>query len=318
MNNKNLGVCSLKDIKNLHDKVITDCRWSSDGIYLGTISKDKTAKITQIDNQGLCRIIHSPPISNEKDKLASIFLWNPIDSKRFCIAGDGKTIELWDVRSQKAATKITSLGHNLSVAWSPDGKYLSVVNKLDFLTFFDVSTGEQVHSVKIAHEINEVAWSSNSDHILVATGATDHQIDLYSFKSSVLNLVEELSAHTSNARFLKIDPTFRRLAVGSVDHTVSLWDLEDLVCDRVITLESSVTGLAFSGDGTELAAASETPTVLICDSYSGETLAKVDIRSDFSAMAWHPTQRLIALATQEKSISNSYLKLLSFPSAQDL
>jgi len=315
---KSLGSPVFKDIKNLHDKHISDCRWSSDGIYLGTISKDKTAKITQIDNQGLCRIIHSPPITNEKDKTANIFIWNPIDSKRFGIAGDSKTIELWDVRSQKAASKITSLGNNLSIAWSPDGKYLAIVNKSDNLSVVDLSMGEIVKNVKIAYEINEVAWSANSDHILVATGAPDHQIDLIGFKDTNLNMIEGLSAHTSNARFLKIDPTFRRLAVGSVDHTVSIWDLEDLVCDRIITLDSSVTGLTFSGDGTEFAAASETPTILICDSYSGETLAKVDIRNDFLSMAWHPTQRLIALATAEKSINNSYLKLLTFPSAQSL
>jgi THO complex subunit 3 len=315
---KSLGSPVFKDIKNLHDKHISDCRWSSDGIYLGTVSKDKTAKITQIDNQGLCRIIHSPPITNEKDKTANIFIWNPIDSKRFGIAGDSKTIELWDVRSQKAASKITSLGNNLSIAWSPDGKYLAIVNKSDNLSVVDLSMGEIVKNVKIAYEINEVSWSANSDHILVATGAPDHQIDLIGFKDTNLNMIEGLSAHTSNARFLKIDPTFRRLAVGSVDHTVSIWDLEDLVCDRIITLDSSVTGLTFSGDGTEFAAASETPTILICDSYSGETLAKVDIRNDFLSMAWHPTQRLIALATAEKSINNSYLKLLTFPSAQSL
>ena len=65
----------------------------------------------------------------------------------------------------------------------------------------------------------------------------------------------------------------------------------------------------------QFAAASETPTLLICDSYTGETLAKVDTRNDFLAMAWHPTQRLIAIATAEKSVSNPiYLRLLSFPS----
>lgn len=301
----------FKDVKNLHDKNISDVRWSTDGIYLGTTSNDRTAKITQIDSQGLCRIIHSPPISNGP---ASIFIWNPIDSKRFGIASDSKIIELWDVRSQKAAAKITSLGNNLSMAWSPDGKYIAVVNKSDNLSVVDLSTGEIIKNVKLAYEINEVAWTANSDYILVATGAPEHQIDLIGFKDTNLNMIEGLSAHTSNARFLKIDPTFRRLAVGSVDHTVSLWDLDDLVCDRTITLDSSVTGLTFSGDGMQFAAASETPTLLICDSYSGETLGKVDTRNDFLAMAWHPTQRLIALATAEKSVSNPiYLRLLSFP-----
>ena len=303
----------LKDIKSEHVKAISDCRWSNDGVYLGTTSNDRTVKISQIDNQGSCRIIHNTSLSYGP---ATIFTWNPIDSKRFSIAGDSKIIEIWDVRSQKAASKITSLGNNLSMAWSPDGKYLAVVNKSDNLSVIDLSTGDIIKNVKLAYEINEVAWTANSDHLLLATGAPEHQIDLISFKDTNLNMVEGLSAHTSNARFLKIDPTFRRLAVGSVDHTVSLWDLDDLLCDRTITLDSSVTGLTFSGDGTEFAAASETPTLLICDSYTGETKAKVDIRNDFLAMAWHPTQRLIAIATLEKSISNpSYLRLLSFPSS---
>lgn len=103
-------------------------------------------------------------------------------------------------------------------------------------------------------QINEMSWSQQSDHILLATGGAElggieivhfdgvelSQVcaDLYGgftlVISHALQLCPPMAAHTSNCYCLKVDPTFSRLAVGSADFLVSVWDLDDMVCTHTI------------------------------------------------------------------------------------
>jgi WD40 repeat protein len=107
-------------------------------------------------------------------------------------------------------------------------------------------------SLSLFKQENEFAWSANSDHILVARGANGvGGVDLISFTtnsnnsnkdSSVkttheLTLVDTINAHSAAGAVLRIDPTFSHMAIGSMDQTVSLWDLEDLVCRNSFALE---------------------------------------------------------------------------------
>jgi len=48
-------------------------------------------------------------------------IWHPEENSRFCVAGDDKVIELWDVRASRPSGKISSMGNNLFAAWSPNG-----------------------------------------------------------------------------------------------------------------------------------------------------------------------------------------------------
>lgn len=121
-------------------------------------------------------------------------------------------------------------GQNLNMIWSPNGEYIAVGNRMDNLMVLDVTASKQFKKVTFGYEINEMAWGYNSDHILVATGGNDMgTIDVIGFKGDTLSLVDTICAHTSNCYSLKIDPTFNKLAVGSVDHTLSIWNLDDLI-----------------------------------------------------------------------------------------
>ena len=55
-----------------------------------------------------------------------------------------------------------------------------------------------------------------------------------------------------------MDPACQRIAVGSNDFLVSLWDLEDLSCYQTVSgLDAPVRMLSYSGDGKYIAAALE-------------------------------------------------------------
>ena len=52
-----------------------------------------------------------------------------------------------------------------------------------------------------------------------------------------LQVIESFTAHSSNCFNLAIDISYNRMAVGSFDFTVTLWDLQDMICKTTIAFE---------------------------------------------------------------------------------
>jgi hypothetical protein len=60
----------------------------------------------------------------------------------------------------------------------------------DHLTILDTRTARQLKKLKFAYEINELSWSFNSDHILIATGGSEMGgVDIVSFDGNELTQV---------------------------------------------------------------------------------------------------------------------------------
>lgn len=223
----------FKDI-NFHSKAIVDVRWSYDGLYLASSSHDRTVRVSQLDSSGSLKSLQVIPTTPPRSGV----VWNPAESSRFLISGEDKFVDLWDVRASKATIKLTTLGNNLYTAWSPNGKYIAVVNRSNNVIVYDSSVGRQIRKVKFGYEINELQWTLNSDHLLVAGGGNDlGTIDILGFKNDDLILVDTITGHTASGIRLKLDADFRRLAMSSGDNNVTLWDLEDLVCHHCVPFE---------------------------------------------------------------------------------
>ena len=164
--------------------------------------------------------------------------WHPFEAGRFSVTSDEKAVEIWDIRAPRMSTKFVSSGLNLFSSWSPDGKYIALVNKSNFITVFDVITARQIKKVKFLYEINELQWTANSDYLLVATASSDQgKIEVLAFDGEELELVESISGHTGTCLCLKVDPIFRRVAVGAADYNLTLWHLDTLVCRQTIPFE---------------------------------------------------------------------------------
>ena len=133
-----------------------------------------------------------------------------------------------------------------------------------------------------------------------------------------------------------MDREYRKMAVGSADFNLSLWDLDDLVCTHTKAFESAVRFLAFSGDGKYVAVAPEGGSfVHVLDVASAETLQKVDCRpptfhpagggsggggpaqsvTSVVSLAWHPRSALLAVGVKTEgkvSTQAPVLRMLSF------
>lgn len=169
----------------------------------------------------------------------------------------------------------------------------------------------QLKKMKFNYEMNEMSWSFNSDHILVAAGGQEMSgVDIVrvtaSDDSADLVPVTSVGAHTANCYCLKVDKSYRRMAVGSADFLVSLWDLEDMVCYNSLScLDSPVRCLSFNGSGEYIAAAAEGNNLVICDAQSAEMVVSVECKSPLNALSWHPEHNIIAIAPDADAAEDS-------------
>lgn len=80
--------------------------------------------------------------------------------------------------------------------------------------------------------------TANSAHLLVATANEQKgTVDLLHFENEDCQYLESIPAHGFQTSCLQIDRNYQTMVTGSLDHTLGLWDLEDLVCHHTCQLE---------------------------------------------------------------------------------
>ena len=230
-----------------------------------------------------------------------------------------------DVRARSPTSKMPSLSKNIYSSWSPDGKYLGVGNQSDVLAVFDINSGKIAKKVQFLYQINEFAFTANSDHIIVAAESGGNPTDMggmeiISWQNEELTPVESIPAHTSICMGLSIDRAYRQVAVGSSDYLVSVWDLQELVCKATVKeVNTGARTISFSGDGRRIAIGGDSPDMYICDTNTGETQCIVDCRGNPERVNWHPNLDIVAVGLSDKGSSRgtigNYLKLLSLDSS---
>ncbi|HJT55144.1 MAG TPA: protein kinase [Ktedonobacteraceae bacterium] len=281
--------------------------WSPDGKYIASASADKTVQVWEASS-GKTVITYA-----EHTEWVKAVVWSP-DGMHIASAGADMTVHLWDVMTGR--TVLIYRGHsNLisTVAWSPDSKYIASGGYDRTIAVWDAFTGEDFgfyHGHAPQNMINAVSWSPDSR--CIASGSDDGTVHIWpvehirgiifkqkrSFKKSIF----VYSKHTGWVKAVAWSPNGKRMASGSWDNTVHLWDPTNGHFFYIHAEHTSwINAVAWSPNSARLATASNDGAVHVFDANTGRELFTKRTfftyeghRDDVRAVAWSPDGTRIA------------------------
>ena len=333
-----------------HTGSVTDLKWNCDGTFLGSVSTDKTLKIAAVEKNGSPRVVQSIV-----DTLYTCIAWHPTQSNCFALGGsDENELELWDVRAQKARVKIVCPAGAMNMAWSPDGNKIVIGTYSNSVFIIDVIKEELVKESVTPHtyDVNHLVWGANSDYILMAVGKEDFgNLEVVQcLPTGELRTSVMVPSHSNNCVYMTVSTGTGtqgtascggRMALSSTDQTISLWNMQDMLCDASIQYDGIIRSVTFTrtssendshsdstsnsdsnsdGDDLLLAVAGENEIVNLYDPVNGKLVRQIDTKfqGKIFKMAFHPTRALLIVATDAKKDSYNHcqaMRLVNFESS---
>ncbi|MGA4847052.1 trypsin-like peptidase domain-containing protein [Streptomyces sp. G5(2025)] len=218
------------------------------------------------------------------------------DGKRIATAGSVGIVQMWDVKSGAALTRLK--GHTspvMSVAFSPDGKRLATGSEDYTVRVWDVKAGKSLTTLEgRTSSVLSVAFSPDGKRL--ATGSEDGTAQVWDVKFE--QSLATLKGHTE-ARAVWFSPDGARLATGSEDGTAQVWDVKSE--QSLATLKGSTDmalSVAFSPDGKRLATDTDDGSVQMLDLKSRKRLATFNDHTTWvSSVVFSPDGKRLVTGT---------------------
>ncbi|MBM4046816.1 MAG: hypothetical protein FJ279_17045 [Planctomycetes bacterium] len=194
------------------------------------------------------------------------------DGKRLASGAFDHTVKLWDADTGKAILTLKGHTHEVhSVAFSPDGKTLASGSLDQTVRLWDLETGDEarvLHSPNAA--VNCVAFSPDGTRLVAATRAAliVRVWDTRTWQEMSPLRWEPLDPSFSHyTYFVAFSPDGKRVATGSHDMLIRIWDLESGKGPLVFWGHNGcVYSVAFSPGGNQLVSACNyAPAIRIWD-----------------------------------------------------
>ena len=151
-----------------------------------------------------------------------------------------------------------------AVRYSPDGRHIASGSKDGVLVLWNAETGQiATRFAKHPQEIRSIAFAPTQDLLASASGFT---IRLYDIRGQE---VKRFSGHSGSIKGLAFSADGKRLASGSDDTTIRIWDIS--TAREVLRLKrhtAAITALAFV-DPQHLVSASRDQTIRLWDLKTG-------------------------------------------------
>lgn len=244
---------------------VNSIAFSSTGSFLAAGSDNKTVVLLNAENGKSLR-----KLEGFSDWVGSVAF---TASGRYLAAGSFQTIMVWDTTTWSALPALK--GHSSyiwNLAFSPaEDNLLTSASVDNTIILWDVAFGQQLRTLRgPTYWMRSVAFSP--DGRLIASGSGDGNVLLWDAASG--EQVFTLRAHRGYIWDVAFSPDGLVLATASEDQTVILWDFSALSggaggnsdnFTSVVLKEhpSGVRSLAFSPDGSILAAGSDDGTLVL-------------------------------------------------------
>ncbi|MCA2555076.1 MAG: serine/threonine protein kinase, partial [Microcystis sp. M04BS1] len=119
----------------------------------------------------------------------------------------------------------TLTGHSdsvLSVAYSPDGRYLASGSGDNTIKIWEVATGKELHTLA-GHSSGVYSVVYSPDGRYLASGGGDNTIKIWEVATG--KALRTLTGHSSRSLSVAYSPDSRYLASASIDNTIKIWEV---------------------------------------------------------------------------------------------
>jgi WD40 repeat protein len=229
------------------DEWVEHISWSPSGCYLATAAG---RKLKLWDKEG--RLVCAYP--DHPNTIASLVWKN--DSDELVSACYGK-VQFWRPEKPESHRTFFWKGSMLSLAWSPDGRYLCHGNQDATVHFWVVKSGKELQMWGYPTKVRELAWNHHSRYLATGGGSSVTVWDC-SGKGPANTKPIELKHHTHPVTRLAYQRSGPLLASACGEGRVALWKPgKQKMPEATSRLPGSVTDLAWSPDDSLLAVAGE-------------------------------------------------------------
>ncbi|KAK2495370.1 hypothetical protein MC885_016618 [Smutsia gigantea] len=213
-----------------------DLQWSLEGHQLGVVSVD---------------ISHTLPIAASSSLDAHI---------RTHV---GK-VNIFGVESGKKEYSLDTRGKFiLSIAYSPDGKYLASGAIDGIINIFDIATGKLLHTLE-GHAMPIRSLTFSPDSQLLVTASDDGYIKIYDVQHA--SLAGTLSGHASWVLNVAFCPDDTHFVSSSSDKSVKVWDVGTRTCVHTFfDHQDQVWGVKYNGNGSKIVSVGDDQEIHIYD-----------------------------------------------------
>ncbi len=226
-------------------------------------------------------------------------------------AGRQSTVKIWDPASgAEVATLSGDQGTVVSVSYSPDGKRLAAGDTAMAIKVWNVETG-QLEKTLTGHKLQVTCAAFSPDGQHVASSAGDEApANVGRYEVKVWDLAKDgavtdlKTGHKGVVHVVAYTPDGARLATGSHDYTIRLWDAATLKLLKTFQGHDNIIySIAFSPDGKTMATGSFDKTVKLWDVETGQEKATLKGHTDHvGCVAYAPDGRTVASGSDDHTI----------------
>ncbi|MDZ7965739.1 MAG: hypothetical protein RM368_12310 [Nostoc sp. DedSLP03] len=281
-----------------HEEGVIAVAFSSNSDCIVSVGFDGTVCLWDLQGNAITQ-----PWRGHKEGVISV-TFSPNSDSIISVGFDG-TVCLWDLQGNA----ITQPWHKheakiICVAFSPDRKFIISGSSDSTVRLWDIQ-GNPIGQPWRGHEgrVNSVAFSPDGKFIV--SGSCDRTIRLWNINGNPVT--QPWRGHEGQVNSLAFSPD-GKLIISGGDKTVRLWELDQILQDRVIgrsqrKYENWVNSVAFSPDGKFIISANNNTTVRLWD-MNGNPIGEPwrGHEKEVNSVAFSPDGKLIISASNDSTV----------------